>query len=57
MEQFKRDAVAMLETSPDASMRKVADEPGSIVQPWDIGTSSLVPTLPLTMQARLVTGS
>lgn len=28
MEQFKRDAVAMLETSPDASMRKVVEEPG-----------------------------
>ena len=27
-EQFKRDAVAMLEASPDASMRKVAKELG-----------------------------
>ncbi|MFW9164306.1 transposase [Corynebacterium striatum] len=28
-EQFKRDAVAMLEASPGASMRKVAEELGS----------------------------
>ena len=36
-EQFKRDAVAMFESNPDTSMRKVAEELGMGVNPTVVG--------------------
>ena len=45
-EQFKRDAVAMFESNPDTSMRKVAEELGINRSTWDAGTSNSALTSP-----------